>query len=80
MWPNCSSHAPDSRSAPELRDAACDDVLVEERKARDPRSYLWIEIRLGSTPIRGEEPIDAVVRDSDAVHSAITQVAREISD
>src|SRR5262249_32033849 len=64
----------------EVRDPACDHVLVKERKAGDPCSYLWIEIRLGSTPVRGEESIDTIVRDSDAVHSAIPKVAHEISN
>ena len=60
--------------------AARDDVLVEERKPRDSRSHAWIEIRLGSTPIRGEEPIGAVVRDSDAIQAAIAQVVLEGRD
>src|SRR5262245_38914403 len=64
----------------ETRDAACDDTLVEERKARHPRSYLRIEIRLGSPPIRSEEPIGAVVRYGDAIHSAIPKLVHEIGD
>jgi hypothetical protein len=64
----------------ETCDAACDDMLVEERKARHPRSHLWIEIGLGSPPIRSEEPIGAVVRYGDAIHSAISKVVHEIGD
>src|SRR5687768_5349227 len=61
----------------EACDAACDDVWVEERKARNPRSYPWIEIRLGSTPIRSQESIDAIVRYGEAVYAATPKVAYE---
>ena len=80
MWPKRSSHDPGFKIGFESRDAACDYVRVSKRKARDPRPHPWIEIRLGLTPIRGEKPIDAVVRDRDTVYLAVPEVVHEISD
>ena len=49
-------------------------------KPEIPHSHRWIEIRLGSTPIRGEESIEAIVRYGDVVHAAIPKVAHKITD
>ena len=37
-----------------------DEVLVEQRAARDPGSHRRVEVRLRSGPVRGEEPVLAV--------------------
>src|SRR5262249_51118254 len=63
-----------------LRHSASNDIAVEERKTRNPGAHSGIQVRLRSTPEGGQESVDAVVGNSDAINSTIPEVMHDFSN